>query len=79
MNNEYGKHIEIEQMLFGDYRVQVWDENLNSMLDREYFCRSWESAYMTALGVQSDIFPKLDIYTRKMNEVTLTRKSDEQA
>ncbi len=41
-------HIEIEKMMFGDYRVQIWDEHLDSMLDREYFCRGWGSALLTA-------------------------------
>lgn len=58
-------HIEIEQMLFGDYRVQVWDENLNSMLDREYFCHGRISAFETALGIQNDLFPNMDIYIRE--------------
>ncbi len=64
-------HIEIEKMLFGDYRVQVWDENLNSALDREYFCRGYESALNTALEIQKDLFVGLPIYSRYMDEVTL--------
>ena len=61
-------HIEIEQMLFGDYRVQVWDENLNSMLDREYFCRGKLSATLTALKIRTlPGFEKLDIYLRLGN------------
>lgn len=73
MTNEYGKHIEIEKMLFGDYRVQVWDEQLDSMLDREYFCRSWESALMTAICVQLDFYPELYIYSREMGTVEVVR------
>lgn len=52
-------------MLFGDYRVQVWDENLSSMLDREYFCRGFESATKTALLVKTDLFPGLSVYARE--------------
>lgn len=51
----------IEPMLFGDYRVNVWDENLNSMLDREYFCRGILSAQLTAEAVRQDLFPELPI------------------
>lgn len=62
-------HIEIEQMLFGDYRVQVWDENLNSKLDREYFCRSYQSAYITANAIQLDFYPDYPIYYRAENSI----------
>ena len=55
--------IEIEQMMFGDYRVQVWTDNLDSALDREYFCRGYESAIFTALEIRTiSGFEKLDIY-----------------
>lgn len=68
-------HIEIEKMLFGDYRVQVWDENLNSALDREYFCRSYGSALLTALEIRSlNSFRELDIYFRDMDGVKLINK-----
>lgn len=59
--NKAKSHILIEQMLFGDFRVNVWDERLNSMLDREYFCRGYESALMTALLVKQDLYPDLEI------------------
>lgn len=69
MENEIPKSevpcIEIEQMLFGDYRVQVWDERLDSMLDREYFCRGIGSAVHTAINLQHDTFPELPVYLRK--------------
>lgn len=61
---ENKKHIEIEKMLFGDYRVQVWDENLNSCLDREYFCRGYISACMTALEIKESLFKGLKIFYR---------------
>lgn len=63
MNNK--PHILIEPMLFGDYRVGVWDENLNSMLDKEYFCRGELSAIITAKLVQQDLFPDLKIINYK--------------
>lgn len=65
------KQIEIEQMLFGDYRVQVWDENLNSLLDREYFCRGYDSAVLTARRIKQDMFPKLDIKFRDGDNIFL--------
>jgi len=65
------KHIEIEKMLFGDYRVQVWEKDLNSALDREYFCRGWGSAYLTALGIRESLFKGLPIYYREMDKVTI--------
>jgi hypothetical protein len=69
------KHIEIEKMLFGDYRVQVWNEDLNSELDREYFCRGYASALITALEIRSlPGFEKLDIYYRDMGNVELINK-----
>lgn len=58
-------HIEIEQMLYGDFRVQVWNDYLNSMLDREYFCRGYASANSTAVKLQKDMFPQYAIYYRK--------------
>lgn len=73
-------HIEIEKMLFGDYRVQVWNESLNSELDREYFCRGYTSAFMTALQIRSlGGFGKLDIFSRDMDEVTLVDKYEEKS
>ncbi len=54
-------HILIEPMLFGDYRVGVWDENLNSLLDKEYFCRGYPSAFLTAQEVKASLFPGLEI------------------
>lgn len=54
-------YISIEEILFGDFRVNVWDEQLNSALDREYFCRGYESALATAVLVQSDFFPYCEI------------------
>jgi len=58
--------IEIEQMMFGDYRVQVWTDNLDSALDREYFCRGYESAFLTALEIRSlPNFGELDIYYKE--------------
>jgi len=64
-------HIEIEKMLFGDYRVQVWDENLNSRLDREYFCRGYASALFTAIDIRTlDGFSELPIYYRDMDNLS---------
>ena len=58
--------IEIEQMMFGDFRVQVWRDNLDSALDREYFCRGYESAFLTALEIRSlPGFEELDIYYKE--------------
>lgn len=59
-------HIEIEKMLFGDYRVCVWDENLNELLDKEYFCRGYESAFiMTAVNIRTlPSFADLPIWSR---------------
>jgi len=63
-------HIEIEKMLFGDYRVQVWDESLVSMLDREYFCRGYASALLTATEIRTiESFKDLPIYSREANKV----------
>lgn len=70
-------HIEIEKMLFGDYRVQVWDKDLNSALDREYFCRGYPSALLTAFEIRTlDGFEKLDIYSRELDEVKLVDNYD---
>lgn len=55
------KHILIEPMLFGDYKVNVWDESLNSLLDKEYFCRGMNAAINTAVSVKTDFFPELEI------------------
>ncbi len=59
--------IEIEEMLFGDYRVCVWDEHLDGVLDKDYFCRGYESALMTALRVQADFHPESDVLVRYAN------------
>lgn len=67
--------IEIEKMLFGDYRVQVWDENLSSALDREYFCRGYASALMTAYEIRSlPNFEMLPIYYREIDRLELIDK-----
>ena len=64
-------HIEITKMLFGDYNVDVWGEDLNSRLDRQYFCRGYPSALLTALHIREmDMFKNLDIYYREMDELT---------
>lgn len=67
------KHIEIERMLFGDYRVCVWDENLNSMLDKEYFCRGFNSAYLTAKEIQENLLVGLPIYSRDGFDFSLVK------
>lgn len=68
-------HIEIEKMLFGDYRVQVWNKSLNSELDREYFCRGLDSAVLTALNIRSLTgFEKLDIMYREGDDVKVFDK-----
>lgn len=64
------EHIEVEQMLFGDFRVQVCDERKESLLDREYFCRGYDSAIETAKLVKKDLFPELPIYKIVGEEVT---------
>ena len=65
-------HIEIEKMLFGDYRVQVWNKELQSELDREYFCRGWDSALLTALNIRTlPGFENLDIYSRELDKLEL--------
>ena len=70
--------IEIEKMLFGDYRVQVWNEDLNSELDREYFCRGFDSALLTALNIRTlGSFEKLDIYYRDMDKLELLNKYEQ--
>ena len=51
----------IEPMLFGDFKVNVWDDNLNSMLDKEYFCRGYPSAFLTAQEIKASLFPELSI------------------
>lgn len=56
------RHILIEPMMFGDWRVAVWDENLNGMLDKDYFIRGEQAAIMVALEVKKDLFPDLEIY-----------------
>ena len=60
-------HILIEPMLFGDYRVQVWDERLDSKLDREYFVRGRDAAIICALRVQADLFPDLKVYEMQVD------------
>ena len=72
------KHIEIERMMFGDYRVQVWDENKDSMLDREYFCRGFASAMMTAIETRTlPGFAMLDVYYRDEDSVELVNKANQ--
>lgn len=61
--------IEIEKMLYGDYRVQVWDKNYDSALDREYFCRGYESACLTAMEIQNSLMQGLPIYSRDGDNV----------
>lgn len=66
------KHIEIEAMLFGDYRVCVWEqvgESYNECLDKEYFCRGYDSAVDTAKMVRKDLFPGLEIKLRTGDEL----------
>ena len=68
-------HIEIEKMLFGDYRVQVWNKELSSELDREYFCRGYGSALLTALDIRTlGGFENLDIYYREMDKLEIVNK-----
>lgn len=63
-------HIEIEPMLFGDYRVQVWNKDLDSELDREYFCRSYASALLTAIDIRTlPRFADLQIFVRDNEEL----------
>ncbi len=54
-------HIAVEPLLFGDYRVQVWDEHCESLLDREYFVRGFTAALLTAESIKQDMFSHLDI------------------
>ncbi len=71
-------HIEVESMMFGDFRVQVWDENQDSLLDREYFCRGLQSAVETAEAIRTlPNFEKLDIFYRNMEELTLLHRYEE--
>lgn len=51
----------IEPMLFGDYRVAVYDEKQNSILDKDYFCRGILSAELTAGLIKRDLFPEAEI------------------
>jgi len=51
----------VEPMLYGDFRVAVWDENLCGLLDREYFCRGLDSAILTAGLVKRDLFQEAEI------------------
>ena len=60
-------HIEIEKMFFGDYRVHVWNTDLQSELDREYFCCGYESALATARQIKLTMFPDLPIFYRDIN------------
>lgn len=70
-------HIEIEQMLFGDYRVQVWDDRLSSCLDREYFCRGYASALLCAHEIRTlPGFERLDIYYRSIDKVEMVDQYD---
>lgn len=61
--------IEIEKMMFGDYRVQVWNINLQSELDREYFCRGYESALLTAREIRNlnEKWKELPIFYRDIS------------
>ncbi len=68
-------YISVEKMLFGDYRVQVWDKNLNSMLDREYFCRGETSALMTAMEIQNSLFPGLEIKHEPVPDLLFEKES----
>lgn len=62
--------IEIEAMAFGDYRVQVWGDDLESALDREYFCRGYDSAFLTALNIRNlDGFENLKIQLRVLDKI----------
>lgn len=54
-------HIAVEPLLFGDYRVQVWDEHCESMLNREYFVRGLTAATLTAENIKKDMFKNLEI------------------
>ncbi len=58
--------IQIEKMLFGDYRVQVWNDDLSSALDREYFCRGYASAFLTAIEIKENLFNGLPIHYMEM-------------
>lgn len=68
--------IEIERMMFGDYRIQVWDTNFSSMLDREYFCRGYESAILTAIEIEDSLFKGLSIYYREGDRLTLIKNNE---
>ena len=58
-------------MLFGYYRVQVWNKNLDSELDREYFCRGYASALLTAIDIRTlPRFTDLQIFIREGEELT---------
>lgn len=57
-------HVEITQMLYDHYAVDIWDENLESTLDRQYFCAGYMSALFTA-GVIEDGRP---VYLRKIGD-----------
>ena len=67
--------IEIEKMMFGDYRVNVWDEHLQSALDKEYFCRGYDSAVFTAINIRTlnEDWENLPIYSRNMDTVELVK------
>lgn len=58
------KKIEIEPMLYGDYRISVWDDDNEPLLDKPYFCRGLQSAYLTATTVRDEMFKDLKIYIR---------------
>lgn len=40
--------IEIEQLLFEDFNISVYDESKNLILDKKYLCRWYSSALLTA-------------------------------
>ncbi len=64
--------------MFGDYRVQVWNENLQSELDTEYFCRGYESALLTAIQVRTlPGFAALDVYYRDGDKFELVDSLDQ--
>ena len=70
--------IEVEQMLFGDFRVSVWGKNLEGLLDKEYFCRGELSAIMTAQEIRTlPSFEKLDIWFRSGDELKLLNKYED--
>jgi hypothetical protein len=43
--------IEIEPLLFNDFHVGVYDENLSLVLDKKYYCKGQHSATFTAVAL----------------------------